>query len=80
MSNDPLVALVISEVSAPLAEDGGRADLIAVKDGVARVAYHKGRNDDCPECIMSVADMREYISEALSGRAPYIREVEIVEG
>jgi Fe-S cluster biogenesis protein NfuA len=78
MSRDPVVELVVAEVSAPLAEDGGGASLIDVEDGVARVAYRMGHNEECPECIMSPEDMREYIREALDGRAPHIRDVEIV--
>lgn len=78
MKRDPVVELVVAEVSAPLAEDGGGASVIGVEDGVAHVAYRMGHNEECPECIMSPDDMREYIREALDGRAPHIRDVAIV--
>jgi hypothetical protein len=79
MTKDPLVALVVTEVSEPLAEGGGGAWLVGVEDGVARVRDTPGHNEECPECIMSSEDMREYLYEALRLRAPYIRAVDIVD-
>jgi Fe-S cluster biogenesis protein NfuA len=78
MRKDALVELVVSEVGAPLAVDGGATALVGVAEGIAHVSYRPGRNEDCPECVMSAEDMREYLREALSARAPYIRDVEIV--
>jgi Fe-S cluster biogenesis protein NfuA len=78
MTKDPLVELVVSEVGAPLAMDGGATVLVGVAEGVAHVSYRPGHNEECPECVMSAEDMREYLREALNARAPYIRDVEIV--
>jgi Fe-S cluster biogenesis protein NfuA len=78
MRKDPLVELVVSEVGAPLAVDGGATVLLGVEEGIAHVRYRPGHNEGCPECIMSTEDMREYLREALSARAPYIQDVEIV--
>jgi hypothetical protein len=77
MREDPLVHMVVAEVGAPLAVGGGATVLIGVEEGVAHVSYRAGHNEDCPECVMSPEDMRDYLREALSARAPYIRDVEI---
>ena len=78
MAKDVRVSIVVAEVSSPLAADGGSTTLLDVEDGVAKVMYRQGHNEECPECIMSAADMREYLIEALAVHTPYIKDVELV--
>jgi Fe-S cluster biogenesis protein NfuA len=79
MARDPLVGLVVLEVSEMLAPEGGSATLLSVEDGVARISYRMGHNDACETCVMPPEDMQDYLRDMLTTRAPYIHDVEIVE-
>jgi hypothetical protein len=46
-------------------------------DGVLRVRYYEGTNDECPECIMHPDSFREMVERMCSVQAPHITSVEL---
>lgn len=77
MGKDALVAFIIRQLSAPLADDGTEVELVDVRDGIAYVRYRKGHNPDCLGCVMEPEDLREFLLEGIRMKAPYITDVQL---
>ncbi|MFQ5879002.1 MAG: NifU family protein [Dehalococcoidia bacterium] len=74
---DAGVQLVLANIRAILEGDGGDIELVAVEEGVARVRYRMGANEECPECVMEPDTLRQFLQEAFAAQAPQIRDVEV---
>ena len=74
---DPRVKNVLDTFGQILASDGGSLELLNIADGVARVRYVPGNNEECPECVMTPEGLRGLLLEALQTQAPYIKELEL---
>lgn len=51
---------------------------LAVEDGVLRIKYFEGKNEECPECVMPPESFKMMVEELCKVQAPYIMEVEII--
>jgi Fe-S cluster biogenesis protein NfuA len=76
---DLLVNRVLDEIRPMLTPDGGGVDLLAVEDGVVKVEYVKGHNDQCVDCVMPPEDFQLYLEELLQERVSGVVGVEVVD-
>jgi Fe-S cluster biogenesis protein NfuA len=76
MAKDALAEFIIRQFQN-LVRPEGDMELLGVEEGVARVLYRPGRNQECPECIMSAEDLKEILREAFAEKAPHIRDVRV---
>lgn len=76
---DMLVTRVLDEIRPMLTPDGGAVDLLSCQDGVVKVSYLKGHNEECMECVMPTADFELYLSDLLKERVTGVVAVEVVE-
>ena len=45
--------------------------------GILRIKYYEGTNEDCPECVMQPDSFREMVKMMCKVQAPYVTDVEI---
>lgn len=76
---DLLVTRVLDEIRPMLTPEGGAVDLLSCQDGVVRVSYLKGHNDECIECVMPAEDFQLYLTDLLTERVTGVVTVEVVE-
>ena len=53
-------------------------DPLGIEDGVLRIRYSQGTNDECPECVMPPDSFREMVKRMCEMQAPYVDDVEIL--
>ena len=58
--------------------DGGELELLGEADGVVRLRYLPGHNQECETCVLSADDLKELMTEAIQQQDPAIRAVELV--
>ena len=46
--------------------------------GILRIQYYEGTNEDCPECVMQPDSFRDMVKLMCKVQAPYVTDVEIV--
>ena len=51
---------------------------LELEDGVLRIRYYEGTNEECPECVMPPDSFREMAVRMCNVQAPYVVDVEIV--
>lgn len=71
------IQAVVAAFDEILKPDGGSVSLLAVEEDVLRVAYAKGVNDQCVECIMEPEALAGMMKDMLVDQAPQIREVAV---
>ena len=76
---DMLVTRVLDEVRPMLTPDGGTVDLLSCADGVVKVSYLVGHNEECMECVMTPEDFGLYLTDLLTERVSGVVAVEVVE-
>ena len=47
-------------------------------DGVLRISYYEGTNEECPECVLSPDSFRDMMERMCRVQAPHITTVELV--
>ena len=47
-------------------------------DGVLRISYYEGTNEECPECVLSPDSFRDMVKRMCRIQAPHITTVELV--
>lgn len=47
-------------------------------DGVLRIRYFEGTNEECPECVMLPDSFREMIERMCQVQAPHVTNVELL--
>ena len=45
------------------------------EDGVLRIKYYEGTNEECPECVMSPDSFREMVERMCRVQAPHVASV-----
>ena len=75
--NDFLVRRVLDEVRPMLTPDGGDVELLSFENGVVRVRYDKGHNEQCIECVMPPEDFRLYLMDLFGERVRGVVDVEV---
>ena len=55
--------------------DGVVIEPLDFEDGVLRIKYDEGVNEDCPECVMPPDSFREMVERMCSVQAPHVASV-----
>ena len=76
MARDVMVEFVIRQAREIVQPDSD-AELIGIKGNVAHIRYKRGHNPDCPECIMTPEDFRDFVLEMFAAKAPHITDVSL---
>ena len=57
--------------------EGVVIESLGVDEGVLRIRYYEGTNDECPECVMSPESFGEMVRRMCEVQAPHVADVEI---
>jgi Fe-S cluster biogenesis protein NfuA len=68
-------ATLVSQFDRMVQRDGGSVRLLAVADGVIRVAYKPGIDDECAgdACVMAHVELQQLMTETLNRRDPSLQ-------
>ena len=58
--------------------DGVVIEPVDFEDGVLRIKYYEGENEECPECLMPPDSFREMVERMCSVQAPHVASVVLV--
>ena len=51
---------------------------LELEDGILRIKYYEGTNQECPECVMSPDSFKDMLMRMCQLQAPYVVDVELV--
>ena len=55
--------------------DGVVIEPVDFEDGVLRIRYYEGANEDCPECVMPPSSFREMVERMCRMQASHVASV-----
>ena len=58
--------------------DGVIIEVLGFEDGVLRIKYYEGVNEECPECVMPPDSFRDMVERMCSVQAPHVGSVVLV--
>jgi Fe-S cluster biogenesis protein NfuA len=73
-----VIDFVLNGIRPAFHPDGGDIELLRYEDGVVEVAYRKGHNEHCFECVMTPEDLREFLLESFRAKVPSVKDVVVV--
>ena len=76
---DEKVDMVINAMRTTTSDNVGVViEPLYLDQGLLRIEYYEGTNEDCPECVMQADSFRVMVKLMLKVQAPYVTDVEIV--
>ena len=51
---------------------------LSLDNGVLKIRYYEGTNEECPECIMPPDSFADMVRQMCKVQAPYVTDVEVV--
>ena len=73
---DDKVDMVLDTVRMLTRDNGGVViEPLDFEDGVLRIKYYEGANEDCPECVMPPSSFREMVERMCRAQAPHVASV-----
>jgi Fe-S cluster biogenesis protein NfuA len=70
---------VVEQFNEIVKPDGGSVTFVSADDGVLRVRYAPGSNDECETCVMAPDSLAAMMKDMVQGLDPSIQQVEIEE-
>jgi hypothetical protein len=58
--------------------EGVIVEPLDVDNGVLRVRYFEGTNEECPECVMAPDAFKQMAEAMIKVQAPYVKEVQVL--
>ena len=78
VNTDPGVQAILDNMQVIVGSEGGSLEFIDMKGGTLTVKYHKGVNEECPECVPDHALVEQMFRTSMSTFAPYVRDLELL--
>lgn len=76
---DEKVKMVIDTMRMTTSDNlGVIIEPMGLEDGILRIRYYEGTNQECPECVMLPDAFGQMVKEMCKVQAPYVTEVEIM--
>jgi hypothetical protein len=76
---DEKVDMVIKTMRTTTRDNlGAIIEPLDLDEGLLRIKYYGGTNEDCPECVMQPDSFRDMVRMMCKVQAPYVTDVEIV--
>ena len=74
---DPKVNLVLENVEAIVASEGGSLELVTLEPPSIKVKYMPGENEECPECVPTHDAVTRFLTMSLNIHAPYVTDITV---
>ena len=78
-TSDANVDFVLEQIETMVASEGGSLELVSLDAGSLKVRYTPGVNEDCPECVPTADQVRQFLAASLGIHAPHVTAVEVAE-
>jgi hypothetical protein len=76
---DEKIDLVFKTLRMTLDDNEGViVEPLDVDNGVLRVRYFEGTNEECPECVMAPDAFKQMAEAMIKVQAPYVKEVQVL--
>ncbi len=75
--DETVVDQVVSQFNEIVKPDGGSVSFISADDGVLRIRYAPGKNDECETCVMTPDALAGMMKDMVMTLDPSIKDVEI---
>ena len=76
---DAGVDMVLDTLRTLTRDNGGVViEPLDFEDGVLRIKYYEGENEECPECVMPPDSFREMVERMCRVQAPHVASVVLV--
>ena len=76
---DEKVTTVLNAMKIATSDNEGVViEPLELDEGVLKVRYNEGTNEECPECVMQPDAFREMVIRMCKTQAPYVIDVEVV--
>ena len=75
---DAGVKVVLDNMHAIVASEGGSLEFVDLRDGRLTVRYNLGRNEECPECVPDHDTVRNMMKTSLGIYAPHVADLELI--
>ena len=76
--DDPLTSVLDTVRLLTRENEGVVIETVASDDGVLRIRYYEGTNEECPECILPPDSFKDMVERMCQVQAPHISSVEVV--
>jgi len=77
-TDDPGVKTVLDNMETIVAAEGGTLEIVSLDENQLTVKYHKGINEECPECVPDHAMVKMMIESSLNIYAPHVSLSELL--
>ncbi|MBJ20691.1 MAG: NifU family protein [bacterium] len=74
---DGVVDQVVSQFNEIVKPDGGSVSFVSANDGILRVRYAPGKNEECETCVMTPEALAGMIKDMVMTLDPSITDVEV---
>jgi hypothetical protein len=78
VNTDPGIQAIMDNIQTVVASEGGSLEFIELREGRLTVKYHKGVNEECPECVPDHNLVQMLFQASLSREAPYVKQLELL--
>ena len=76
---DEKIKLVIDTMRMTTSDNQGVIiDVLGLEDGVLKIKYCEGTNEECADCVMPPDAFAEMVKAMCKVQAPYVADVEII--
>ena len=76
---DEKIEMVLDTVRIVTSENKGVViEPLGLQEGTLTIKYKEGRNQECPECVMSPNSFRDMVMRMCKTQAPYVTDVVLV--
>ena len=78
VNTDPGIQMILDNVQVVVASEGGSLEFIELRDGRLTVKYHRGVNEECPECVPDHDLVEQMFQTSLKTYAPHVKDLELL--
>lgn len=75
---DPKLEPVLSSAKEIATVTGGSLEFLGAEGSKLSIRYIPGRDDECPECVLTAPQMKQLVLESLKVHAPEFTDVVVV--
>ncbi|MDA0597454.1 MAG: hypothetical protein O2921_07305 [Chloroflexi bacterium] len=76
-TSDTSVDFVLEQIQTMVASEGGTLGTPVLHDGILKIEYTPGVNEECPECVPSLEMVTQFLTASLGIHAPHVTAVEV---
>lgn len=76
-TEDSKVNFVLEQIETMVASEGGSLELLASDETSIKVRYTPGVNEECPECVPTLEQVRIFLTASLGVHAPHVASCEV---